>query len=225
MTLVPNRRTILSAFWVTWACCHLSAAQAQLPRELRVLSYNIHVGRGMDGRLDLPRIADIILAVEPHVVALQEVDQGAARTEHVDQPAELARLTGMKCVFARNIDHDGGGYGTAVLTRLPIKGAEHHRLPSHYQGEQRGVQVVELGAGDDTVVFFATHLDFRGNDGERLASVEKIHAIADSYGDRPMLLVGDLNATPDSTTLARFAERWRSANDQPLATFPAETPT
>ena len=40
---------------------------------LRILSYNIHHGEGMDGKLDLPRIASVITSVQPDIVALQEV--------------------------------------------------------------------------------------------------------------------------------------------------------
>jgi endonuclease/exonuclease/phosphatase family metal-dependent hydrolase len=45
----------------------------------------------------------VIRSVQPDLVALQEVDQGTQRTNQVDQPAELARLTGMNVVFGGNI--------------------------------------------------------------------------------------------------------------------------
>jgi endonuclease/exonuclease/phosphatase family metal-dependent hydrolase len=215
--------TALILLGVLCACCGQSFS-AELPDELRVLTYNIHHGEGVDGKIDLPRIADVIKSVKPDVVALQEVDQGTQRTARVDQPAELARLTGLKAIFARNIDWQGGGYGTAILTRLPVKGVEQHRLPSHYDGEQRGVQVVELGAGDDTVVFFATHLDYRPEGGERLDSVKKIRSLLAGYAETPAILAGDLNASPDSETMRQFAIDWQVANPQPLSTYPAEAP-
>ena len=56
---------------------------------LRVLSYNIHHGEGVDRKLDLPRIASVIKSVKPDLVALQEVDQGTERTNKIDQAAEL----------------------------------------------------------------------------------------------------------------------------------------
>ena len=42
--------------------------------ELRLVAYNIHHGEGMDGKLDLERIARVIAAEKPDLVALQEVD-------------------------------------------------------------------------------------------------------------------------------------------------------
>ena len=40
---------------------------------LTVVSYNIHRGVGLDRRLDLDRIADVIAETAPDVVGLQEV--------------------------------------------------------------------------------------------------------------------------------------------------------
>ena len=64
-------------------------------RELRVLSYNIHHGRGTDGAIDLPRIARVIAATRPDLVALQEVDRGTGRANGVDQADALGELTGL----------------------------------------------------------------------------------------------------------------------------------
>ena len=68
---------------------------------VRVLTYNIHHGEGLDGRIDLPRQAAIMTSAAPDLVALQEVDRGTARAGGVDQLAELARLTGMAPYSAR----------------------------------------------------------------------------------------------------------------------------
>src|SRR5437773_925395 len=125
-------------------------ADAELPREIRVVTYNIRHGEGMDHKIDLLRIAKVIVAAKPDIVALEEVDQGTKRTSGSDQPAEFARLTGMKVVFGRNIPYDGGGYGTAVLTKLPVRSSSSVKLKSYYEStpehkEQRGVQVIDLG--------------------------------------------------------------------------------
>jgi endonuclease/exonuclease/phosphatase family metal-dependent hydrolase len=41
-------------------------------RTLRVATYNIHRCRGLDGRTNVARIADVIRSIEPDVIALQE---------------------------------------------------------------------------------------------------------------------------------------------------------
>ena len=204
-------------------------AGAQLPREIRILTYNICHGEGMDHKVDLTRIAAVIRGAKPDVVALEEVDQGTDRTDHVDQPAELARLTEMQAVFGHNIDFQGGGYGTAVLSRLPIQSHESHKLQSFYEGtkdhpEQRGVQLIVLGSEPDTLVFLCTHLDYRPDDRERFASVATINDLADKFPGRPVILAGDLNAAPDSRVIAEFDKSWKRAGNNDLLTFPADAP-
>jgi endonuclease/exonuclease/phosphatase family metal-dependent hydrolase len=222
--LAVSRRVALVAA-VVLAAARVALA-GDLPAELRVVSYNIHHGEGTDGRIDLERIAKVILAEKPHLVALNEVDQKTRRTHGVDMPAELARLTGMQAVFEKNIDHDGGKYGNAVLSSLPIRRHENHKLPSDYEGEQRGALFVELGDADDGegVLFVATHLDYRPNDHERMASARKIEEAMAAHAGRPAILAGDLNANPDSRVLAEFTKTWKRANAEPLATFPAAKP-
>jgi len=105
---------------------------------LRVLTYNIHHGEGTDHRLDLPRIASVIRAVEPDLVALQEVDRMVERTDRVDQPMELARQTGLRVAFGGNLGLQGGSYGNAVLSRYPILAQRNQFLPGSPGSEPRG---------------------------------------------------------------------------------------
>lgn len=62
---------------------------AETPQRLRVLSYNIHYGPGMDGLSDIQRLADVIKAAKPDLVALQEVDVGVLRSGRVHQLQKL----------------------------------------------------------------------------------------------------------------------------------------
>src|ERR671939_18988 len=82
-------------------------------KTLKVMTYNIHVGVGMDKKLDLQRIADVIRQEKPDLVGLQEVDRNVKRTEGKDEIAELAAMTQMQFAFAPNLDYKGGKYGVA----------------------------------------------------------------------------------------------------------------
>src|SRR3954468_8814556 len=99
---VSMRRLLDATAWVAIIALLCAPAAAELPREIRVVTYNIHHGEGIDGKFDLKRIAHLVMAEKPDVVALQEVDQGTKRASGVDQPAEFEKLTGMKGVFGRN---------------------------------------------------------------------------------------------------------------------------
>lgn len=168
------------------------------PVMLRVLTYNIHHGEGMDGRVDLERIAGVIRQADADLVALQEVDRGVERTARVDQPAQLAALTGMQAVFERNIEYQGGDYGNAVLTRLPIIRHQNHFLPPSLPKEQRGMLEVHVSVSGRALIFLATHFDYHPDDGERLASAKVVREFVDGHPGLPVILAGDLNARPDS---------------------------
>ena len=219
-------RSIFGLLKVAFLCglcvlCVEKYSHAELPKEIRVVTYNIHHGEGTDGKFDLERIAQAINAEKPDLVGLNEVDQGTRRTKGVDIPAELARLTGMTAVFEKNIDYDGGKYGNAVLSRLPIVRHENHKLPSDYEGEQRGFLEVEVGDKDgETLLFVCTHLDYRPNDHERMASVATIEKLMAERAGKDVILVGDLNATPDSRVIAEFAKTWTAEQRQPAADLP-----
>ena len=59
--------------------------------DLRILTYNVRGCRGTDGRLSPERIAAVIAAARPDVVALQELDAGRARSGGLDQAHDIAR--------------------------------------------------------------------------------------------------------------------------------------
>ena len=196
------------------------------PIRVRVLSYNIHHAEGVDGNLDIGRIAKLISSVRPDMVALQEVDQGASRTQGMDQPRQLARLTGMNVVFGANIDLQGGRYGNAILSRYPVVRHTNHLLPNRNDGEQRGVieAEVQIGSSGETILLLATHFDHRRDEGERIASAEAINTLAKEH-DLPALLAGDLNAVVESKTLERLRTTWMLCNEKPLPTIPVGVPT
>ena len=204
-----------------------AAGYSAEPARLRVLSYNIHHGAGVDNKLDLERIAKVILSVKPDIVALQEVDQRVKRSGSVDQPAELVRLTEMNAVFGANIELQGGHYGNAVLSRFPIARYKNHLLPNIDASEQRGVLEVEIKfpKPNQSLMLLATHLDHRTDERERLASAKFINEFVAPHPQRPALLAGDLNATPKSETLQLFKTTWALANTKPIATAPANAPT
>lgn len=212
---------------VAWFACCLHAFAADGPLQLRVLSYNIHHGRGADGKVDLKRIARVINHARPDLVALQEVDTGTKRTGGVDQPRTLAELTKLQYVFGDNIPYDGGRYGNAVLSRFSILRNKNHPLPSHYKGEQRGLLEVEVQPPDGLppLTFYATHFDYRGDyDGERMDSAKMVNDLVARQPDALALLAGDLNALPDSKPLRELAASW-TRDPRVTPTFPAADPT
>ena len=195
------------------------------PIRLRILCYNTHHAEGVDGKLDVPRIARVILSVKPDLVALQEMDQNTKRTQKVDQVVELARLTKMKSVFGANINFQGGRYGNAILSRFPITRHKNHYLPNVDMGEQRGVleSVINVSKERD-ILFLATHFDHRRPDTERRASAKFINEMVGQQKNTPAILAGDLNDVPGSPTLKEIGKLWFRTNPEIAPTVPVTKP-
>ena len=206
------------------------AASAAASVTLRVMSYNIHHAEGLDGRLDVERIARVITDAGPDIVGLQEVDRGVERTQKRDLPAELARLTGMTVHFEKNIPHQGGQYGNAVLSKFPIKRAKNTHLKSFANGEQRGVQQLVLDVHGREVLFMNTHLDARRDPAEREHSAGELRTIVAAAGALPVIMVGDFNAVPSAPSVVAVAafltDAWTALYpDQTGYTIPVRKPT
>lgn len=170
-------------------------------RALRIMIYNIHHGEGMDGVVDLERIAAIILAEAPDIVCLQEVDRGMRRTSGKDFPARFAELLDMTAVFEPNLLWDGGEYGNATFTRLPIVEHENLRLPNPDLQEPRGALRVTIRFEEQEIDVWNTHFGLSA--GERREQAEALRA---ALRDRPTIVCGDLNENEQGSGVAHLLE-------------------
>lgn len=194
---------------------------------MRILTYNTHAALGTDEVLDLERIAEVINAARPDLVALQEVDRLTDRSGHVDQAAVLAELTGLDCRFAKALDYDGGEYGNAALSRYPILRSQSHLLPPQSDAEARAAVEITVEAGSPAarIRFVATHLDHESEE-ERIAQVRILRELYLDDDPSPMVLAGDFNAVPGDGTLRELAAaNWTdAAAGREKPTFPSPEP-
>ena len=204
-------------------CCSFFSACATTdsgPATLRVLSWNIHHGQGLDNALDLQRIAGVISSVDPDIVCLQEVDRRTVRAGGVDQAVEIAYHLDMEAVFHRCIDYQGGEYGDAVLSK--VKPRDIHRFSLPGKLEARGVVGVVVTPGGDPVLVCSTHFD-HGRDNPSRIDEARIVAEFAKKSPIPVILAGDLNALPGSEVLSILDDVFAIPN-HPAPTFPADLP-
>src|SRR5690606_20708540 len=127
----------------------------------RILTYNVHRCVGLDRRLDVARVADVIGACEPDIVCLQELDVRRARTGGVDQAHAIAERLKMNFHFHPAIRVEGEEYGDAVLSVLPMRLVRAGDLPTVAgvpRLEPRGAVWVEARVGDSPLQVLNTHL-------------------------------------------------------------------
>jgi endonuclease/exonuclease/phosphatase family metal-dependent hydrolase len=154
---------------------------------VRVATFNLKHGVGVDAVLDLERSVDVIAATDADLVGLQELDRGVRRSGRVDQPRRIAELTGMDVRFHRTIRTGGGEYGIGIATRAGATVNDRFvRLPRGGHEEPRGAIVVRYPPLNAIV----THLTHAGPaQGPQLRALAEL---ARELGPRVVLL-GDLN--------------------------------
>ena len=208
--------------WPSDHAAVLSTLQlAAAPGRLRVMSYNIKHGHGNDGVLDLERAARVIESVAPDVVTLQEVDERCGRSGGVDQAAWLGERLGLEARFGPFMDYDGGRYGMAVLSRLPVVSSENIVLPPG--AEPRSALAVRVRtAGGGEVLVVGVHL--YASEEERLAQARSL--LDAVRGEAvPVVLAGDFNSRPESAVMRLFDDAWTNPDKGPdRLTFPSEDP-
>jgi endonuclease/exonuclease/phosphatase family metal-dependent hydrolase len=237
LALVLALLALLSSLAATIARPEAVAADtpaAVPPRPLRVATYNIHHGVGIDGLLDLERTARQIEQSAVDVVGLQEVDRHwSERSDFVDQATWLAERLGMHVVYGANLDRDPltpeaerRQYGTAILSRHTIRSWTNTLLPRPEGGEQRGLLEALIRVRGLDVRVFNTHLQ-HDSQVERLAQVAQIRSIV-GQANQSVVLLGDLNATPETPEIAAITQdlvdAWLTAGVGPGYTFDAESP-
>ncbi len=187
---------------------------------LKFMSYNIQ-GHAAARREDhLPKLAEVIAAVKPDVVGLQEVHFNT-RAGPAHQGEVLAALTGLQHSFGRSCAMNGGDYGNAVLTRGSIEAAYTHPLPG--SGEPRSVLQTDIELDGARFTFFVTHLAAWGRL-LRNARMRQIATLGDitARGALPHVLVGDFNVPPVAEEISTLLSHGhlRVCGDFKEATFP-----
>ncbi len=109
----------------------------------RIATYNIHKCRGLDRRVRPGRIAEVLAEIDADIVALQEVWSVEGAANETNQARHIAHALGMELAVGINRNFDGGVYGNAVLSRLPIGASANHDI-TWRKREPRGCLRVDL---------------------------------------------------------------------------------
>ena len=208
-------------------------------KNMKILTYNIHGGTGMDGVLDLSRIAAVIKSQHADFICLNEVDVHCVRTGRIDTLAELQRLLGIHGHFACALKMTAprypeqgdeiGEYGNAFFSPHAFEIVKEFMLPGLPEMEPR-ICTVALIQAPQPFYAVATHFCWEPKYAEyRIASVQKI--IEETAGlasaQCPVILCGDLNANPTEPEIELLRKSFLLYGETTgfLPTHPADNPT
>ncbi|MEP7199933.1 MAG: endonuclease/exonuclease/phosphatase family protein [Chloroflexota bacterium] len=200
------------------------------------MTYNIKSGRHHPKGLDA--VARVIQSLAPDVLAVQEVDEGMARTQARAQTDWLTRGLRMRGLFAPAMAYDGGLYGVALLSRWPIQAHERRPLftpdypdadtrPRH-DSEPRVMLAATVACGGWTqpppaardmaipreqvpiLNIIVTHLGLTPD--QRAIQAQELAQFARTWhSELPTIIMGDFNCDPDAPELAPLREHFRDA--------------
>jgi endonuclease/exonuclease/phosphatase family metal-dependent hydrolase len=178
---------------------------------MKLLTWNIQWGRGIDRRVDLARIAAEIHAMGCFdVICLQEVAAnfpGLPGSSGEDQVMRLARdFPGYTPIFAAATDvpdacGDRKMFGNAILTRLPVGQVYRHLLPWPNDPEAPSMQRVLLEVVLDSDVgplrVLTTHLEYYSARQRRaqIDAIRDLHVQACGHASRPRQGKGEAGGT------------------------------
>lgn len=171
----------------------------------------------------LPLVVDALHTEQADVIGFQEVWLGFQQAHLI---AERLNKQTPKRPYSVLVEPKWGENpveGIGMLSRLPV--IEHKRLELP-EGE-RVAQSIRVEVDGKTVDIANTHLHHRpeGDEIIRLPQMETLLSWMFGQGERRWILMGDMNATPTTTTIQRAKKRLASTYEaihgaEPPTTFP-----
>ncbi|MBU7023733.1 MAG: endonuclease/exonuclease/phosphatase family protein [Theionarchaea archaeon] len=180
---------------------------------LTVMTYNIHQGYNMDGRIDPWQILQPIKEVSPDILVLQESDMNRVSSTNVDMVQWLSWQLDMYCYSGPSTRDQI--YGVCILSRFPLSNTVTYFMPSIE--DQRVLIRADIQWAGNPLSIYAVHMGLSEED--RTNQVAFILNIL-NQNDNPILLMGDTNSVPDSSQIMKITselkDAWVAAGNSPL---------
>jgi endonuclease/exonuclease/phosphatase family metal-dependent hydrolase len=158
---------------------------------MKLITWNIQWGRGVDGRVDLGRIARRVRALgDFDVICMQEVADNypdLAGNDDADQFAALAALfPGYTAIDGIAVDVAGAArrkrFGNLILSRLPVHSARRHALPWPLDPQKNSMPRVAVeivvAAPSGPLRVTTTHLEYYSAT-QRMAQARRLREMHD----------------------------------------------
>jgi endonuclease/exonuclease/phosphatase family metal-dependent hydrolase len=166
-----------------------------LPRQLRVVTFNVHreagnkVIEGIKGDRDL-RDADLII--------LQEVHRKEPAAQPCSAACSLGEDLGFYSLYAPGHVQGDGTDGVAIVSRAPILSSQVLELPAFdigFNNSRRVALIATVLIDGQPVTVYAVHLTNRLTIGERTQQMRPVLEHAQQQ-TTPVIIAGDMNTVP-----------------------------
>jgi len=95
------------------------------PEKIKIMQFDINHGLNPNKELNLKQVEELINKEKPHIVCLNNVDNGTQQTGYINQAKKLGQDLDMKYSYGKRYEKESGSTGNVILTTLPIKFAQN----------------------------------------------------------------------------------------------------
>jgi PKD repeat protein len=190
--------------------------------KLRVVQANIaYGGHGTDNIINLNRITDWLVKLNPDVASL--VEAIGAYSDPTLIPGLMKQKTGLTWYSYYVPKYPGCPEGVMVLSKWPIVSSA-----PLYMSYQMPVAEATINVNGKLISFFSTHFQWPASaTGQRQVEANQLVAFASKFAE-PRIIAGDLNAqvytTEVQTILQQYYGAWDEAVSKGVATAYADNP-
>lgn len=192
-----------------------TSVYATAQKTIRVASYNIRNGIGIDDINNLQRTIGAIVRLNPDILALQEVDSATVRSSSRDILKELSTATSLNGYYSAAIPYQGGAYGIGVLCKERPLSVERVAMP----GSEEPRTLICLEFAD--YYFVCSHFSLTAKD-----VIESGQIVSKKFASakKPVIFAGDLNVVPTSEVIESLSKDFTILSDTTKHTYPANNP-
>ncbi|SFL85819.1 Metal-dependent hydrolase, endonuclease/exonuclease/phosphatase family [Gracilibacillus orientalis] len=197
---------------------------------IKVMTYNIHHGKGLDKKVNLHRICDVIANSNADIIGLNEVDRYFSKRSHfLDQTEYLTNELNYYGFFSPSLSLKPRKncvtrqYGNAILSRFPIHASNSYVFSNRLCfTEDRSILEAIIPLNDKLVHFYVTHLSLNP------CIHNKQSEFIINKAKRPAVIIGDWNMKMQSKRWRRVVEVyrdvWDSVENPAGLTYPSQNP-
>ncbi|MDF0725640.1 endonuclease/exonuclease/phosphatase family protein [Cytobacillus sp. S13-E01] len=198
--------------------------------ELKVVTFNIHHGKGIDKKMDLNRVALLLRESGAQIIGLNEVDFNfGKRSNYQDQAGFLAKQLNMTAVHGptlikgnNDLNQNTRKFGNAILSNVEYSNHKNHHLYAiPFFSEGRGLLELTIRIDEIDLSVFVTHLSL--NPFLQTMQIKEILQIIKKK--KYAILMGDFNLRPKSKGYNLIVTELNdTASPEIGETYPAQKP-
>jgi endonuclease/exonuclease/phosphatase family metal-dependent hydrolase len=186
-------------------------------RLIRVATYNIHKGRGLDRRVRIGRITEVLREIDGDIIALQEVLSIEGKKPEDHQAGFIAHELGFHYRIGETRRLYGGAYGNVTLSRFPFIHTHSYDI-SQPGREERGCLRTDLQIASSRVLqVYNLHLGTSYRErGYQARTLFDSGILKPLSGRGLRIILGDFNEWISGPTSRLLKDHFKSVPVRPL---------